>query len=230
MMDDSCLSGGVPSERCRRPKTHPLGDESLQATAKKGDDSRGEKPQAESLQALAKRAGSGTITDEEGLRRAYEQGDSYTHGKTLYVAGSHTARDWLDDVTKIPFWKPLFGGSSAIHRYQMAQQAARETRPETVVGHSLGGAVALEMQKENPSLETRTYGAPVFDPLGQSPGERYRSRFDPVSILDRGATSTLDAPAINVSGFHSYAATASRNTSTGDATMIPQEGAVAITE
>lgn len=183
-----------------------------------------------SLQSLAKRAGSGIITDADGIRRSYEQGDAYSHGKTLYVAGSHTARDWLDDVTRIPFWRPLFGGSKAIHRYQMAQQAAAETKPETVVGHSLGGAVALQMQKESPELKTRTYGAPVFDPLGQSAGERYRSRFDPVSILDRGATSTLDAPSLNVSGFHSYDATASRNTAEGDATMIPQENAVAITE
>ena len=193
-----------------------------QRTSKLGDEAL--------LQAFAKRAGSGTITDAEGLRRAYEQGDAYTHGKTLYVAGSHTARDWMDDVTRIPFWRGLFGGSKAIHRYQMAQQAARETQPETVVGHSLGGAVALQMQKEQPELSTRTYGAPVFDPLGRNPGDRYRSRFDPVSILDRGATSTLDPPAANISSFHSYEATASRNTAEGDATMVPQEGAVLTTE
>ena len=183
-----------------------------------------------SLQALAKRAGSGTITDAEGLRRAYEQGDAYTHGTTLYIAGSHTARDWMDDVTRIPFWKPLLGGSKAIHRYQMAQQAARETKPETVAGHSLGGAAALEMQKEQPGLKTKTYGAPVFDPLSRSPGDRYRSRLDPVSVMDRGATSTLDPPAANISSFHSYDATASRNMAEGDAAMVPQEGAVMTTE
>ena len=148
----------------------------------------------------------------------------------MYVAGSHTARDWMDDVTRIPFWKPLFGGSHGIQRYQTAAKAAEATKPETVVGHSLGGSVALEMQKENPELHTRTYGAPVFDPLGQSPGDRYRSRFDPVSILDRGATSTFDAPSLSVSGFHGYDATASRHTSDGDARMIPEENAVAITE
>ena len=182
----------------------------------------------EPMQDLARRAGSGRITDAEGLARAYQQGDAYTHGKTLYIAGSHTPRDWMDDVTRIPFWRPLFGGSSAIHRYQMAQQAARATKPQTVVGHSLGGAVALQMQKETPTLQARTYGAPVFDPLGQHPGERSRSRFDPVSFLDRGAKSTLDAPAANVSAFHSYEATASRSTAAGDGTIVPS--AVAITE
>ena len=141
----------------------------------------------EPLQELARRAGSGRITDADGLARAYQQGDAYMHGKTLYIAGSHTARDWMDDLTRIPLWRPLFGGSKAIHRYQMAQQAARATKPDTVVGHSLGGAIALQMQKEDPTLQSRTYGAPVFDPLGQNPSEdRLRSRFDPVSILYRG--------------------------------------------
>ena len=83
----------------------------------------------EPLRDLAKRAGSGRITDAEGLSRAYQQGDAYTHGKTLYIAGSHTSQDWIDDVTNIPFWRPMFGGAKAIHRYQMAQQAARATQP-----------------------------------------------------------------------------------------------------
>ena len=183
----------------------------------------------EPLRDLAKRAGSGRITDAEGLSRAYQQGDAYPHGKTLYIAGSHTSQDWIDDVTTIPFWRPMFGGAKAIHRYQMAQQAARATKPSTVVGHSLGGAVALQMQKEDPTLRARTYGAPVWDPLGQHPGERSRSRFDPVSFFDRGATSTLDAPAGNVSAFHSYEATASRSTAEGDGAVVPG-GSVAITE
>ena len=110
----------------------------------------------------------------------------------------------------------------------MAQQAARATQPREVVGHSLGGAVALQLQKEDPTLQARTYGAPVWDPLGQHPGDRSRSRFDPVSIFDRGAKSSLDAPAGNVSAFHSYEATASRSTAEGDGAVVP--GAVAITE
>ena len=99
----------------------------------------------EPMQELAKRAGSGRITDAEGLSRAYQQGDAYAHGKTLYIAGSHTSQDWVDDLTRIPFWRPMFGGAKGIHRYQMAQQAARATAPDTVVGHSLGGAVARQL-------------------------------------------------------------------------------------
>ncbi len=47
------------------------------------------------------------ITDSEGLRRAYEQGDFYVHGKTMFIAGSHTQRDWFDDIIKIPDWGDL---------------------------------------------------------------------------------------------------------------------------
>ena len=47
------------------------------------------------------------ITDAQGLERAYQHGDYYLHGDTMYITGSHTARDWYDDVTKIPVWGDL---------------------------------------------------------------------------------------------------------------------------
>ena len=58
------------------------------------------------------------ITDSEGLRRAYEQGDYYVHGKTMFIAGSHTARDWFDDFTKVPAWGDLKNSE----RYQKTQK------------------------------------------------------------------------------------------------------------
>ena len=67
-----------------------------------------------------------------------------------------------------------------------------------VVGHSLGGSVALELQKHYPSLLSRTYGAPVLALKGMIPNfynshvERYRNCGDPVSMLDRSAYSTLN--------------------------------------
>ena len=47
------------------------------------------------------------ITDAQGLERAYQHSDYYIHGNTMYIAGSHTAKDWYDDVTKIPVWGDL---------------------------------------------------------------------------------------------------------------------------
>lgn len=162
------------------------------------------------------------ITDTEGLQRAYEQGDAYPYGNTLYIAGSHTAKDWYDDVTKVPFWGDVRNAT----RYQQAEKALKANPNITrVVGHSLGGSVALELQKQYPHLQSRTYGAPVWDPLGldrqphdqwqrlgkpagiQQPDkvERYRNYMDPVSIFDSSATNSVKwNPFDNFSLTHTY--------------------------
>ena len=66
---------------------------------------------------------------------------------------------------------------------------------DTVVGHSLGGSVSLELQKNYPDRikKSRTYGAPVMDLLGSESEnvDRYRNWFDPVSICDRGAKKSI---------------------------------------
>ena len=132
--------------------------------------------------------------DEEGLVKAYN--DETAPGvfydpttKTEYIKGSVTARDWWDDASKIPFW----GDTRNAERYQQADKAYEDLllqgKPvDRVVGHSLGGSVALQMQKDRFIPKSRTFGAPVVDlnPFGKS--ERYRHPLDPVSILDRGAT------------------------------------------
>lgn len=129
--------------------------------------------------------------DEVGLDRAYEnpKGTYYDPStKTLYVKGSVTATDWVDDARFIPF-----NGTDRTERYQQAVDAYKELKSQgkdvgRIVGHSLGGAVALQMQKDLKIPESRTFGAPVVsgDIFGHS--ERYRHPTDPVSILDRGAT------------------------------------------
>ena len=53
-------------------------------------------------------------TDAEGMDRAYAQGDVYGEGNKEYVAGSHTKRDWFDDVTKIPQWQYVPAGLNPI--------------------------------------------------------------------------------------------------------------------
>ena len=84
------------------------------------------------------------ITDAQGIERAYQQGDSYIHGDTMYIAGSHTAKDWYDDVTKIPVWGDLRNST----RYHAARDASMENpQVKRTIGHSLGGSVALELEK-----------------------------------------------------------------------------------
>jgi len=129
------------------------------------------------------------ITDSEGLDRAYNQGDAYMHGDTLYIAGSHTARDWYDDITKVPVWGDLKNSE----RYQQAEKALKNNpNIKNVVGHSLGGVVALEWQKQYPNLQSRTYSAPVWNLTGnEDKAQRYRNWFDPVSVFDRSAKKTF---------------------------------------
>ena len=135
--------------------------------------------------------------DEAGLVNAYKDATStgiyYDPAtKTEYVKGSVTGRDFYDDFTKIPMW----GNTRDSERYQQADAAYEDLQAsgkpvDRIVGHSLGGSVALQMQKDHQIPKSRTFGAPVVDlkPFGRFYGdaERYRHVFDPVSILDRGA-------------------------------------------
>ena len=50
-------------------------------------------------------------TDAKGLDKAYQQGDGFENDNKLFIAGSHTARDWFDDVTKIPQWQDAPGAN-----------------------------------------------------------------------------------------------------------------------
>ena len=134
----------------------------------------------------------GSITDAEGLSKAYKHGDYYVHGKTMFIAGSHTTRDWFDDITKIPVW----GDVRDSDRYQkVLKEFKNQDEIDTVVGHSLGGSVSLELQKNYPNRikKSRTYGAPVMDLLGSEAdnNDRYRNWLDPVSIFDRGAKKSI---------------------------------------
>ena len=134
--------------------------------------------------------------DEEGLDNAYldktSAGVYYDPStRTEYVKGTKTAHDWYDDFTKIPFW----GDTRNSERYQQADAAYEDLQAhgqpvDRVVGHSLGGSVALQLQRDKGIPASRTFGAPVLDLKRSDYGksERYRHPIDPVSVLDRGAT------------------------------------------
>ena len=128
--------------------------------------------------------------NEIGLQKAYNSRANkylYIDGDTMYMAGSQTARDWWDDFTKIPVW----GDSRKIQRYQDARdELSKHHEVKNIVGHSLGGSVALQLEKDNPGkFTTTTYNAPVFDPFATKPGNRYKSTGDLVSSYDGGAVT-----------------------------------------
>ena len=104
----------------------------------------------------------------------------------MYIAGSHYAIDWLDDLTRVPFW----GDVKKSYRYKEADRVLHQnSQVDTLIGHSLGGSVAHELQRNHPGLRTVTYGSPSVS--WDKGGERYRNRYDPVSVFDRGAVQLV---------------------------------------
>jgi hypothetical protein len=128
------------------------------------------------------------ITDKAGLDKAYGRDSKlYTHGDTLYIAGTSSFQDVWDDL-KIPFKQ-----TDKSMRYRKAVEVLKTNNDiKNVVGHSLGGAVALELQQNYPDrkFKSNTYGAPVLSITGAD--NRFRNVFDPVSILDRGAANSVN--------------------------------------
>ena len=128
------------------------------------------------------------ITDKAGLNKAYGRASKlYTHGDTLYIAGTSSFQDVWDDL------KTPFNQTDKSMRYRKAVTALK-VNPDimNVVGHSLGGSVALELQKNFPDrkFKSNTYGAPVLSATAAD--NRFRNYFDPVSILDCGAANSVN--------------------------------------
>ncbi len=148
------------------------------------------------------------LSDAEGLQKAYgEDSGVWTEGSTMYVAGTKSLQDVFDDL-KIPF-----GLTSWSQRYKGAERTLNAMpQVSRVVGHSLGGAVALELQK-NKGAEVTTYGAPVASVSG---GDRHRQLGDPVAMFDFGAQTTLPR-SLNP---HSFGPLANRSTET----QVPRDG------
>jgi len=125
------------------------------------------------------------LSDANGLALAYASPDGlHVSGDTLYVSGTRTYsqvsqnpfHEWMQDAL-IPF-----GGTSHLDRFQSASNHLFGI--QRVVGHSMGGSVALELQKRYPDLTATTYNAPVVSFSG---GDRFRDQYDPISFFDRGA-------------------------------------------
>jgi pimeloyl-ACP methyl ester carboxylesterase len=126
------------------------------------------------------------VSDQEGLSKAYASPIGlFSQGNTLYIAGSTT----LAHVAE--WWKIPAGMVKDSNIYKRALQYLRRRRRITrLVGHSYGGAAALELGRQNPKYTAVTYGAPVLDPIPRNPyyqPERYCNLFDPVCAADLGA-------------------------------------------
>ena len=106
------------------------------------------------------------ISDEEGLKWAYDTKDGlYQHYNKLFIAGTKNwPVDHIDDL-KLPFDDTL-----KTKRGRDADAYCRSHHEiDTVIGHSLGGAVALSLEKQykkegnNPYgiVQSKTFGSPA---------------------------------------------------------------------
>ena len=136
------------------------------------------------------------ISDEEGLKRAYDTQDGlYQHYNKYFIAGTKDPIDMVDDL-KLPFNDTLnktTRGRTADAYYRSHHEI------DTVVGHSLGGSVSLALEQKykkegnNPYgiLQSKTFGAPVIsgNVLGEKNPNRIRYFGDPIPALDFNATN-----------------------------------------
>ena len=108
----------------------------------------------------------------------------------MYIAGTRDIGDVIDDL-RIPM-----NDVENTTRYRSASFKMKGV--STVVGHSLGGSVALALARHF-SVSPVTYGAPVVD-FGPGVEHRHRHWFDPVAIFDFAAQTTF-APTVNPHSF-----------------------------
>ena len=115
------------------------------------------------------------------------------------------ARDYTLNETKD------LGDSTKLTRYKQLDDYMK-TNPQVVniTSHSMGSVASYEYDKQNPNQikNNVTYGAPFVSQRyvtgREDDNQRYRTKYDPVSILDREAHTTDSDNPIDVYGNHSY--------------------------
>ena len=103
------------------------------------------------------------------------------------------------------------GDSTKLTRYGQLDDYMK-TNPQVVniTSHSMGSNASFEWDKQNPNIikNNVTYGAPMvsYAPLTGKEDDnlRYRTKYDPVSILDREAHTIDSDNPIDMFGNHSY--------------------------
>lgn len=127
------------------------------------------------------------------MKKAYSDPSNVFYDKqtkTMYVSGTHEGlSDYLTDIT-IPF-----NMLSKTSRYSQAKQAFDMYLPETVIGDSMGGSIALQLLKDYSFMDFNviTYGAPVYDLHPNYKNQRIRHYNDPISMFDSGAKSSASS-------------------------------------
>ena len=137
------------------------------------------------------------ISDEEGMKNAYETRDGlYQHYNKLFISGTKDPIDFVDDL-KLPFNNTLnltTRGRTADAYYRSHHEI------DTVIGHSLGGSVALALEKQYKKegnspygiIQSKTFGSPTVSAnFTNNNPNRIRYFGDPISFFDNNATTVM---------------------------------------
>ena len=131
------------------------------------------------------------ISDEDGLTKAYAAPSGlHQHYNKLFIAGTRDFPiDHWDDL-KIPFGKTLEGKRG---RDAEAHYLENQNQIDTVIGHSLGGAIALNLEQKYKDniIQSKTFGSATASLPGGGKADRIRYFGDPISTLDFEATTVM---------------------------------------
>ena len=112
-------------------------------------------------------------TDTYGLMRAYEDPDGiYRDGETLYIAGTKSVSDAIDDL-KLPFYqtrntKRYKDVDKFIQDYAIDIDGKRNYGIKNIVSHSLGASVGQQINEDYGNIfQKRSYGAPFRKTRGK---------------------------------------------------------------
>lgn len=127
------------------------------------------------------------VKDGQGLKEAYSSPDfTAIHDTTMYIAGTD------GPATAITSWWKIPVNIKWSERYKQAANRLRlNPQVKTLVGHSLGGAVAARIIEDNINLHGRVYGAPLLRVNQHQRLQSFRHWGDPVSVLDRSSNMSL---------------------------------------
>ena len=115
------------------------------------------------------------------------------------------ARDYTLDKTK------NLGDTTKFTRYgQLDDYVKKNPQVQNITSHSMGSNVSYEWDKQNPNQikNNVTYGAPMISQRyitgREDENQRFRTKYDPISFLNREAHTIDSDNPIDMFGNHSY--------------------------
>jgi len=126
----------------------------------------------------------------------------YPDSNTMVISGSHNINDAITDLT-IPL-----NMLQQTKRYEEADNMYQKYKPSTIIAHSLGGAIALDIQQRYNDKKTdfQVYNVPTIRQKNFFPSNvhDYSRHGDIISVFDSAAVRDPKKYDVNPFIAHSY--------------------------